>query len=216
MARNALGPRLAPTPFDQQLALFGGEKAQGADLNALALAKSMRARGVPDDEIWQQTGWANDPVGWSFEVDDTGFKEIGNALSPVAGRAITRGYGQSYEHPGLSKYYPDFMSRSRVTVDPDLARREDVDGMVTEGNRVWVDPLLPPGPRLSTGLHETQHALDNYEGRRRFNAKDYLSDPREQRAFNVEYRQTLTPEQRRSLSPASTLPAALKYYQDKD
>jgi hypothetical protein len=88
--------------------------------------------------------------------------------------------------------------------------------MVTEGDRVWVDPLLPSDNRLLTGLHETQHALDNYEGRRRFQSRDYLQDPREQRAFNVEYRRGLTPEQRRKLSPGATLPAALKAYTDKD
>jgi hypothetical protein len=195
-----------------QVALFGGEKAQGADLGALERAKSLQSSG---QSPWSE-GWFHDGTGWSFEIDDTGYAEQGNALMPMQGRVITRPYGQSYTHPELSRHYPDFMSRSRVTVDPDLAKREDVDGMVTEGNRLWVDTTLPPDARLSTGLHETQHALDNYEGRRRFQSRDYLQDPREQRAFNVEYRRTLTPEQRRQLSPSDTLPAALQYYQGKD
>jgi len=212
MSRNALAQRRAPTPYDQQLALFGGEKAQGADLAALERAKALQKNG---QDPWSE-GWFQDPTGWSFEIDDSGYAEQRNALMPVQGRAITRPYGQTYTHPELEQRYPDFMARSRVTVDPDLARREDVDGMVTEGNRVWIDPLLSPDNRLSTGLHETQHALDNYEGRRRFNAPDYLKDPREQRAFNVEYRRGLTPEQRRQMSPVQTLPAALKSYADKD
>ncbi len=213
MSRNALAPRRDPVPYyDQQLALFGGEKAQGADLAALERAKALQKNG---QDPWAE-GWFLDPTGWSFEMDDSGYAETQNALSPVAGRAVTRPYGQTYTHPELSRHYPDFMSRSRVTVDPDLARREDVDGMVTEGNRVWVDPLLAPGPRLSTGLHETQHALDNYEGRRRFQSRDYLQDPREQRAFNVEYRRTLTPEQRRELSPLRTMPNALRAYEEKE
>jgi hypothetical protein len=195
-----------------QVALFAGEKAKGADLAALERAKALKNQGL---DPWLE-GWFQDETGWSFEIDDTGYAEQGNALMPVHGRVITRPYGQTYTHPELSRYYPDFMSRSRVTVDPDLARREDVDGMVTEGDRVWVDPLLPSDNRLLTGLHETQHALDNYEGRRRFQSRDYLQDPREQRAFNVEYRRGLTPEQRRKLSPGATLPAALKAYTDKD
>lgn len=205
-ARNAL---MAGYP---QVALFGGEKAQGADLAALERAKAIQKQG---GDPWSE-GWFQDQTGWSFEIGDDGYAEQGNALMPMQGRVITRPYGQTYTHPELARQYPDFMSRSRVTVDSDLAKREDVDGMVTEGNRVWVDPLLPTESRLSTGLHETQHALDNHEGRRRFQSRDYLQDPREQRAFNVEYRRGLTPQQRRQLSPTETLPAALNAYRDTD
>lgn len=220
MARNALYPqpsRQGPIGDPTATALFGGEGAATADRAALARAKALDAQKSDPSRIWQETGWFKDPTGWSFEIDDSGFREMPNALMPPVGaRAITRGYPQQYQHDELAKAYPGFMGKARVTLDPEFAKREEADGMVTEGNRLWIDTALPDGPRRSTGVHETQHALDNFEGRRRFPGRDYMQDPREQRAFNVEYRLRMSPEERRRVSPLESLPAALKAYIEKD
>lgn len=200
----------------QQTALFAGENAATADRDALARAKQMQGQGVEQGQIWRETGWFSDPVGWSFEIPDDNFREVNKLMPPVGARAVTMPFLQQYEHPELARAYPQALGRSRVTLDPAFAKREEADGMVTEGNRLWLDTELPEAQRYSTGLHETQHMLDNTEGRRRFPGRDYMADPREQRAFNVEYRRGLTPEQRRQMSPLDTLPAALKAYLEKD
>lgn len=54
---------------------FAGEKAQGADMEALGLAKDMLAAGVAEDTIRQQTGWHRGMDGkWRWEIDDSSMR----------------------------------------------------------------------------------------------------------------------------------------------
>lgn len=61
---------------------FAGEKARGADLEALETAQRMRELDVADDVILRETGWFTGADGkWRFEIDDSGmeFRKDGDA-----------------------------------------------------------------------------------------------------------------------------------------
>lgn len=62
--------------------LYAGERAQGADLDALKRAKEMQHEGVANDVIRRETGWYAGMDGkWRFEIDDSGmeFRRDGDA-----------------------------------------------------------------------------------------------------------------------------------------
>ena len=51
---------------------YAGENANNADLDTLARAKEMKATGVADETIRQQTGWFKGMDGkWRWEIDDS-------------------------------------------------------------------------------------------------------------------------------------------------
>ena len=61
---------------------YAGEKARGADLEALKRAKEMQREGVANDVIRRETGWYAGMDGkWRFEIDDSGmeFRRDGDA-----------------------------------------------------------------------------------------------------------------------------------------
>lgn len=61
---------------------YAGEKARGADLEALKRAKEMQSEGVANDVIRRETGWYAGMDGkWRFEIDDSGmeFRRDGDA-----------------------------------------------------------------------------------------------------------------------------------------
>lgn len=61
---------------------YAGERAQGADLDALKRAKEMQSEGVANDVIRRETGWYAGMDGkWRFEIDDSGmeFRREGDA-----------------------------------------------------------------------------------------------------------------------------------------
>ena len=61
---------------------FAGERAKGADLEALEKAKQLREEDVAEDVILRETGWYVGADGkWRFEIDDSGmeFRRDGDA-----------------------------------------------------------------------------------------------------------------------------------------
>ena len=73
------------------LAIFGGVLAKSADLGALAKAKKLETGGVNRDEIWKETGWANDKGDWKFEIDDSQAEMMGIDYNEAITNAAMRG-----------------------------------------------------------------------------------------------------------------------------
>ncbi len=74
-----------------KLAIFGGALAKSADLVALAKAKKLEAGGANRDEIWKETGWANDKGDWKFEIDDQKSEMMGIDYNEAITNAAVRG-----------------------------------------------------------------------------------------------------------------------------
>ena len=54
------------------LGVFAGQEARNADLGALALARQAEAQGLPNKQIWENTGWFKDVDGhWKWEIPDS-------------------------------------------------------------------------------------------------------------------------------------------------
>ncbi len=184
--------------------IFGGRLAKTADHAALARAEEMASRGVPREQIWNDTGWFKGVDGkWRFEIDDSGVGQgwwnVGN-LSGVM------------THDALYDAYPR-MKNIKVS------RVRGVDALVNAGT--WEEArglqrfLGTPGyieynrgitdktGRVSTLMHEGQHAIQSIEGFSPGSAvsNDYHRVAGEVEARAVQKRLDLTPEQRRSRPP---------------
>jgi hypothetical protein len=195
-------------------ALFAGEGAKTADKEALAEAKKMKAAGKSDDEIIKATGWFFDDGRWNFETK--GSPSVKKNGEDILSDAPAK-YGDMIEHKSAFDAYP-WLAMQMVSKSPagDMLAGVKSDGLrnalspmfVTtdsEQRKMLRDPFL-----LSTALpHETQHQVDNMEGRaknwREDHKKPYEQRRSERRAYNASYRDKyLSDEEKRNIPPWMT------------
>lgn len=115
--------------------IFGGRLAKTADLTKLAKAEEMASKGIPREQIWNDTGWFKGVDGkWRFEIDDSTLKRMippadwigrrnGVAMAPSFGTAYEKAAAQLtphapvrmkriFEHEALDLAYPDGFTTS--------------------------------------------------------------------------------------------------------
>jgi hypothetical protein len=152
------------------------------------------------------------PHATDFRADsDTAFmtrnKDIRNEISdheaylrPMAGKTETT-LGETLHHPELFEQYPelaDMPVHHYPMEDAHGGYDNDNPSIHISSHLDDTDPL-----KLSTTLHETQHAIQHIEGNikpgednMQSNFDDYRSDPREVEAAETERRKNFTPEAR--------------------
>lgn len=133
--------------------IFGGKLAKTADQAALTRAEEMTARGVPREQVWQDTGWFRGVDGkWRFEIDDSGanWRYGDDSAGPLSNK---------FSHRDLMKAYPDL-------TDARLSR----DGRGGDG--AYIAPFAGKPETFAVGgvddtrrtlLHEIQHGLQSRE-----------------------------------------------------
>jgi hypothetical protein len=171
-------------------AVFAGENARTADLDAKRRAEELEAAGADQRAIWGETGWIRGTdQRWRFEIDDSQFGltpraeeglaqprpsagpdnfpflQRGTMTPHVSGKA-----GDLINHNALMNAYPALR-------DLPMGIREGPDVVDGEGysGRYQIDPAFMElqnsqrGPRpeghstIQTGVHEFQHAVDDLE-----------------------------------------------------
>lgn len=132
---------------------FAGENSETGDLKALKDAKRMAENGANPRQIWRDTGWFKGlDGGWRYEIDDSDAK-------------LENG---KFSHPKLEEAYPNLFSawtfeeRSREE-DPVLAVEGMMGYMDRDKRLIAVAKDLPEETKLSTFVHEFQHAVQEKE-----------------------------------------------------
>lgn len=197
------GEVLSSPEANAAIGLFGGPLAKGADLAALARAKSMAEAGTHPTNIWKDTGWFQGPDNkWRFEIPDTNAQWL---RSPKRGSTDTM--KDVLSHPELYAAYPELA---------DIWAEPIRKGTSTLGEYYPSDHSYRGGIRIqnkiadprSTALHELQHAIQQREGfdpgaSSRIGWDKYWRNPGEVEARNVQERLKMTPEERRNVPPRS-------------
>lgn len=145
------------------LGIFGGRLAKTADHAKLAAAEDMAARGVPREQIWNDTGWFQGAdKKWRFEIDDSnaGFNLPGSTFGEMRD---SMGWGDhrikdAYEHPELYNAYPLIGNYGLEQ----LPKTSGYGGQFIHSN-VEVNPTLPMDEANSVMLHELQHGVEDAE-----------------------------------------------------
>lgn len=138
---------------------LAGEKAQTANLDALARAKELEASGMDRDNIWTLTGWGRGADGkWRFEIDDSdaGFS---------ARQSVRRESGQMdqrFEHPDLYEAYPALRALDLVW-DRNMDARTQLGGFDPNTGVVTLAANTPSQMTLPVMLHELQHGVQEME-----------------------------------------------------
>ena len=159
-----------------KLAIFGGIMAKSADLGALAKAKKLETGGANRDEIWKETGWANDKGDWKFEIDDS--ESIAkppsdwgwaSQVDSEAGSSVTGNVGEFIGHNNLEGAYDGVMDFGDADQRLMMRVRPSIDGGGSFGDgSIDVGSALNNGgiktADKSTALHELQHAIQQREG----------------------------------------------------
>lgn len=171
-ARRRILEKVAAVATDPMAATFAGVGAKMVDKAALARSLEMKAAGVPDREIWKQTGWTHGfPDGKPrFEIDDSAAAYAENM--PTFGRLKeNRPLSDSFNHTELYENYP---FASRLTLSEvnggALGSYDEIAGALN------VTGLLPPKKYMNkrqfrnaqegitgTTTHELQHAIQQQE-----------------------------------------------------
>lgn len=153
--RNAMASLLS----GNQTAMFGGDRATNADLEALAAAQKMHDAGKQRGQIWKDTGWFLNPAGqWRYEIDDS--KARPKDLTPTQGRPMS----EVLDHPELFKAYPALMNTKVQIEDRDKLDGGHIAEYDPRSNQMFVAGKRPVGSVLSTLLHEAQHGVQTVQG----------------------------------------------------
>ena len=149
---------------DDAEASFIGRAARTFSEKALKLAEDMSARGAHRDEIWQATG-EQFGAPTMKGADGQWRQEISDAGAAIDPSGLTLGESQLdsvISHPELYDSYPELADRA-LTI-------KDLNGPAGSFNpssgNISLDGSLTNNPKeaLSTGLHESQHAIQEMEG----------------------------------------------------
>lgn len=136
--------------------MFAGKGAKTANLAMLSKAEEMAKAGIPDYQIWKETGWTLDTPDKlpRFEIPDNEAMYRGTypASSAYADRAM--------HHPELMKGYPD-IGAIRFDSNADVAGGSYVNQGADEVISIGGKEGIGSG---STALHELQHAIQQREG----------------------------------------------------
>jgi hypothetical protein len=174
-------------PIGGLAGILAGPGAKTANKRALALAKALKERGHPDEEIWQQTGKQFDQPWWLGHSDEVPRFEIDDSMAafgvPGPGTYTQR---EAMWHPELQEAYPD-LAKSKLEVIPDFphsgqySSKEDVV-------RMGADQAKDPTWGRSVNLHELQHAIQRREGMTAGGAPAQFYDPEKAEAAHQLYR----------------------------
>lgn len=182
---------------DNAAGIFGGRLARTADHAKLAQAEDMAGKGVPREQIWNDTGWFQGVDGkWRFEIDDSGATYQGGRRGKLSSIMDHPDLYDAYPEAGRAKVYPRSGSSGGLT--------EGLTGPI--GNRI-IPHQIEMGSRTDPRkafLHESQHIAQAQEGfSRGANLKDpdYWGNLGEQEARAVEKRADLTPSERAKRPP---------------
>lgn len=211
-ALDMLGPGLLGT--------IGGKLGKHADMDMLRIAEEAEEIGMGRDKIFDATGWWRGRDGkWRREIDDSQASLTFGGRNDAEYRGLLK---NAINNENLYREYPG-IGWTRTKVDPNaLGGSYDTIGT---GLRQITLPNTPPAKKLSTGLHETQHALQELEGLARGSNpaweqaraerigkemrpaqayKRYFNTAGEVEARNVQARGLLSPDDRRMLPPWMT------------
>lgn len=142
--------------------IFVGPEAKTANLDKLAQAKEMQAKGLDRDTIWKDTGWAFDEKGLPyFEIDDSASVFGTKNRNPKT-------VGEVIKHPELFTARPD-LEQLAFRMEPRLGEgggnygrpglEDDYpQGSITLGNQSTV------AKAHGTTIHELQHGADYERG----------------------------------------------------
>ncbi len=148
---------------------FAGVRAEGAPLGALARAREASSVGAGGDvkAIHQETGWFSGTDGkWRFEISDADARLTMDGLTSADHIDLANGdtagieLGQLMDHPALFSAYPE-LKTVWVVIDPNKDGASFRHGDRTL--RIGYDKEART-VNLSSLLHETQHAIQAYEG----------------------------------------------------
>jgi hypothetical protein len=154
---------VSPKPSNA-IGTFGGRLAKTADQPALARAEDMTARGVPREQVWNDTGWFRGVDGkWRFEIDDSQADFTG-----LPKNSETDTFGSMVRHPELLTAYPDMAPMSFVAPNSSGGNYSPATFSKFEGRVIpesmSVGRAQENAQPFSVALHESQHALQHREG----------------------------------------------------
>ncbi len=219
--------------------IFGGILAAEAPRAEFEHAAALREAGVPSDVIWERTGISYGKDGKPrFEISDHTSKvsSFGKALTPEHGEVP---FTSVLEHSGLEKHYGKALRDWKVKVDPNLSRYGETDSSTKTIKIRLPSSYDEVGEHSlhSVLLHEAQHIVQREEGfapgstiethRNLLKGSaalegkppeylegaarlDYIRNTGEVEARNVQARAALTPEERHTLPPESTIPPKVR------
>ena len=198
--------------------LFLGEKSATANHETLRKAKEMEAQGVTPEEIHAATGWWKGVKSgrWNYEISDEAF----TATRPLSGKGR---FFDHFSHPGLQGSYPELEQRLRVDNNDSRLGTAlgavDADTVLLNRNTFRLGPAsdyarlkkvpVEKDQLTSTALHELQHAIDLEEGYKYEGQVPYRNRIMELRAYDVERRRHLLPQERAQTPPWKPTPAEL-------
>jgi hypothetical protein len=212
-AGSPMGQRAAMEILEGPVAgTFAGPNAKTADLEKLATAKELAAKGADNEAVRQTTGWFKGMDDkWRFEIDDSAAKTLRTADALPSGN-IER----HMNHDALFEAYPELRSMTAsVTNAPDyVGSYRPAQRHLEYGGRG-----APTSADKSTILHELQHAVQDREG---FGSgakfataenpgKAYTYSAGEIEARDTASRSALTPAQRRTMPPDLWHDAIIRY-----
>tara|TARA_R110000868_G_scaffold102621_3_gene282649 strand:+ start:510 stop:2360 length:1851 start_codon:yes stop_codon:yes gene_type:complete len=148
-------------PAANVLNIFGGEKAQTADLAALDTAKKMASAGADQNQIIKETGWFQGPdEKWRFEIPDFKSRVTDQVFNNIKEKGIHEGpLSAGLEHYKLYEAYPQ-LNEMQATFGASAKPRGSYSP--------WSKDIAVEGPstasQRSTALHEAQHAVQQIEG----------------------------------------------------
>lgn len=167
-----LGPVKAGGAAKFVPAMFAGVAAKTADRAALAKAEQMAAKGLPREQIWNDTGWFQGAdQKWRFEIPDDKAK-----LGKDAATALERGgvgdnvYMHNADrvmpHPELHAAYPDLWSvNTQLTKGGGYPYSPSARFESRESGKQSIHLNAPDASvARSMNLHELQHAVQQREG----------------------------------------------------
>ena len=138
--------------------MFAGRGAKTANLAELARAEEMAKAGVPDPQIWRETGWTLDTPDRvpRFEIPDIGATSQYTHLPEIGSSRISE---RAIEHPELFGAYPDTQGITQLG----LRESQPTGSMDSLGG--YLTAKAPNVEELKgVGLHELQHAIQQREG----------------------------------------------------
>jgi len=150
-----------------KLAIFGGVLAKSADLGALAKARKLEDSGADRDEIWKETGWANDNGDWKFEIDDSQAR-----LKDENFTKYSFGGASDYDSQRLGDVldadalnaYPELAGYKQSILASKSALPENIGGAFEPNEKTIRVAAKNFRDAKSTTLHELNHAIQQAEG----------------------------------------------------
>jgi hypothetical protein len=218
MARLLTNSKMTPpAEKNPKVALFAGEGAKTANLEALGIAKQMQSDGHGRDAILDKTGWWHEHGRWNFEISPG--EQLPTTKRP-SDAALKQGVKLKdvYGSPELTDAYPT-IADAPFKASPWTSSGAPSMAWVPLGRKgafsgVHVNQKsLEDGGLASryTMQHELQHDVDNYEGSNSIQpsaqsrSAPWEKRPAELRAENAAGRDMLmTPDERKQNPPWET------------